>query len=164
MKNTSSITIGLFILSFCFTSTMAQGRYEGNEISINLFRNPSMGVENRIDQVSFHIGFYPTVISKNKVGKNENTSFIKIGMSFWYVPWGNKEIPSSLFSSISFVRGISKSYKGQNGVMIETGSRFMLGEHFNFRLGAALLKAKDHKWKLNPTPGLSYSIRDKMRK
>jgi hypothetical protein len=164
MKNISAIAIALFTLSFGFTSTMAQGRYDGRETSINLFRNPSMGVENRIDQVPFHIGFYPTVVSKNKIGKNENTSFIKVGISYWYVPWGNKEIPSSLFSTISFVRGISKSYKGQNGVMIETGSRFMIDDHFNFRLGAALLKAKDHKWKLNPTPGLSYSFREKISK
>ncbi|MFN0189965.1 MAG: hypothetical protein ACKVQV_14795 [Bacteroidia bacterium] len=140
---------------------LAQDRYDENETSVNLFRNPSIGIENRVDQISMHIGFYPTVISKNKEGKNESTSFIKVGMSFWYLPWGDKLIPSSLFFTFSFVHGLSKSYKGRNGFIVETGSRVMLDDHFNFRLGIALLKAKEHPWKLNPTPGLSYSFMEK---
>lgn len=135
----------------------SQDRYSGSETSVNLFRSPSAGMEYRADQVSIHIGFYPTIVSKNSSGKNESTSFIRVGISYWYAPWGKNELPSSLHSSVSYVRGLTKTYKNQNGVMLETGSRFMIDNHWNFRLGAALLKAPSHKWKLNPTPGFSYS-------
>lgn len=163
MRRILIFLFGSFIVFGYFTPLLAQDRYDGNETSVNLFRNPSMGIEKRVDQISIHIGFYPTVVSKNAEGKNENTSFIKVGMSFWYLPWGDKLIPSSLFSTFSFVHGLSRSYKGQNGFMVETGSRVMIEDHFNFRLGAALLKAKEHPWKLNPTPGLSYSFIAKHR-
>lgn len=133
----------------------SQERLTGKEFSVNGFRNPSMGIEHRRGALSFHVGYYITVISKDERGKNETTSFFKLGVTGWFLP---TEAGSSMYSSLSFVRGLSKDYKGDNGIMIETGYRWMVWKGLNLRLGATLLLAAGHEMKLNPTPGLSYSF------
>jgi hypothetical protein len=49
------------------------------ELSVNLFRSPSMGTEYREAFLGIHAGFYPTVISRDAQGLPETTWFLKFG-------------------------------------------------------------------------------------
>lgn len=148
----------LFIL-ICFSNTLfSQTQLSEREFSINGFRNPSLGLEYRYAEFSVHIGFYPTIISKDANGVNETTSFARAGVSVWFLPVGIAVNPSSFYASLSLVRGLNKGYEADNGLLIDTGFRWMAWEGLNLRIGAALLASSGHKPRLNPTPGISYSF------
>ncbi|RRB07562.1 hypothetical protein [Larkinella rosea] len=148
----------LFSLLFSATSAFAQRSFSKNELSINGFRNPSIGLEFRHRQVSIHTGYYMTAVSQNSEGNPENTSFIRSGISFWFLPVGRKANPSSFYSSLSYVRGLNRTYKDQNGLMVDAGFRWMVWKGLNVRIGAAMLAAPNHTLKLNPVGGISYSF------
>jgi len=154
------------IASLLFTFQLkAQHPFSDQELSLNFFRNPSMGIEYRYKWTSVHFGYYPTVISKDENGENENTNFIKAGFSVWYYRFGESVNPSSLYSSFSWVYGMSQDFifkanskfAGKNGFIAETGFRWMATESLNLRLGVALLSLQNEPLKINPTPGISYS-------
>lgn len=136
---------------------LAQSRFSRHELAINAFRNPSIGLEYRLRQVSVHGGYYHTVVSQ-EAGQNVTTSFIRAGATVWYLPVGRRENPSSFYSSASYLRGLDREYEGQNAVLLETGFRWMVWRGLNIRIGAAALKASGKDWKVNPTPGISYSF------
>ncbi len=142
----------LFVILVSFAAK-SQSRFSKSELSINGFRNPSIGAEFRWKLVSLHAGYYPTAF---KAG--ENTSFFKTGLSIWYLPVGNKENPSSFYSSVSYLRGFSRDYKGKNALGVESGFRWMVWKGLNLRLGAIMVAAKGQSVKINPTPGISYSF------
>ncbi len=129
-----------------------------HEVSINAFRNPSIGLEYRLRHVSGHVGYYPTIVSQDVTGKNVTTSFIRAGLTYWLWPVGRRENPSSFYVSVSYVRGLDRDYEGDNGAMGEFGFRWFVWRGLNLRLGTALLVSPGHALKLNPTPGVSYSI------
>jgi len=52
----------------------------------------------------------------------------------------------------------SISCENKNAYMLEGGLKIFLWEGLNVRLGVAALFSPDHKLKINPTPGISYSI------
>ncbi len=131
----------------------SQSRFSKNELSINGFRNPSIGAEYRHNQVSIHAGYYPTIFKSG-----ETTSFIKTGITFWFLPVGQKENPSSFYGSISYARGLNRDYEDKNAVMGEIGFRWMVYKGVNLRLGVTALDAKGESVKINPTPGISYSF------
>jgi len=131
----------------------AQSRFSKNELSINGFRNPSIGAEFRHDQISVHAGYYPTAF---KAG--ENTNFVKIGFTTWFLPVGNKENPSSFYAGSSYLRGLSRDYKGKNALGTEIGFRWMVYRGLNLRIGAITVTAKGQSFKINPAPGVSYSF------
>ncbi|GAB3899089.1 hypothetical protein GCM10028803_19600 [Larkinella knui] len=136
----------------------AQRSFSKNELAVNAFRNPSVGLEYRHRQISVHVGYYPTVVSKNSEGVNQTTSFVRAGVSLWFLPVGRNENPSSFYTSLSYVRGLNQPYKNDNGLMADAGFRWMIWKGLNFRIGAALLASPHHTVKVNPTPGLSYSF------
>lgn len=146
-----SLTTLLFVL-IVFT-IQSQSKFSKSEFSINGFRNPSIGAEFRHKQVSVHAGYYPTAF---KAG--ENTSFFKAGISFWYLPVGKKENPSSFYSSISYLRGFNRDYKDKNALGMESGFRWMIWKGLNFRIGGVMVAAKGQSVKFNPAPGISYSF------
>lgn len=132
--------------------TFAQ-RFPRNEISLNAFRNPSIGLEYRHRHVSVHAGYYPTNFTSNVT-----TSFVRTGLTYWFLPVGRRENPSSFYASASYVRGLDRDYEGDNGAMGEVGFRWFVWKGLNLRIGAALLASPGKTVKLNPTPGISYSI------
>lgn len=150
-----SLLIGLICIS---SASFAQNRFSAHEFSINGFRNPSMGLEYRSMSISLHVGFYPTIVSQDDNGKNETTSFIRAGVSLWFLPVGDRINPSSFYASLSFVRGLNKKYEGDSGLLTDVGFRWMAWEGLNLRIGAALLASPGHEPKVNPTPGISYSL------
>jgi hypothetical protein len=131
----------------------SRAKLSRHEISINGFRNPSIGAEYRYGHLSIHAGYYPTNF---KAG--ETTEFIKSGLTWWFLPVGRKDNPSSFYGSLSYARGLTREYKKQNAVITEAGFRWMVYKGLNVRLGLAALISKRQPMQINPTPGLSYSI------
>lgn len=131
----------------------AQNRFSNNELSINAFRNPSIGLEYRYRCVSVHAGYYITNLEPDIT-----TKFLKTGLTAWFLPIGQRENPSSFYAGTSYLRGLNLDYKDQNALGLEAGFRWMIWEGLNFRIGGIALIAKDQDVKINPTPGLSYSF------
>jgi len=133
--------------------SFAQNRFAGHEISVNAFRNPSIGLEFRHQQLSVHAGYYITALEPGIT-----TKFMKVGLTTWFLPVGKKEHPSSFYAGASYLRGLNLDYKDQNALGLEAGLRWMIWEGLNFRIGGIALIAKGHDVQINPTPGLSYSF------
>lgn len=144
-----------FIALFLLVSTIAfsQSRFSKNEISINGFRNPSIGLEYRHQHLSFHAGYYVTALEAGIT-----TKFLKTGVTAWFLPVGKKENPSSFYAGASYLRGINLEYNKENALGLEAGFRWMVWKGLNLRIGGIALVAKGHDVRINPTPGISYSF------
>lgn len=149
MKYLTLIT--LIVLSI--TNSQAQSKFSKQELSFNGFRNPSIGAEYRLKQISVHAGYYPTNFKSGVT-----TEFIKAGVTYWFMPVGEKQNPSSFYTSLSYARGLTKEYTDQNAGIAEVGFRWMIYKGINLRIGVAALAAEGKSVKINPTPGLSYSL------
>jgi hypothetical protein len=144
-------SIFLFIAA---NASFAQSRFSQKELSINGFRNPSIGLEYRYNHLSVHGGYYLTNFTSG-----ETTRFIKAGVTYWFLAVDKKEIPSSFYAGASYLRGLNREYDGENAFAAELGFRWMVWKGFNLRLGVIALSAKGKDLKINPTPGISYSFR-----
>ena len=143
----------LILFVVCSAATIAQGKFSSNEISINGFRNPSIGVEYRYRHLSAHAGYYLTNFESGVT-----TTFLRTGVTWWFLPVGKQSNPSSFYGSLSYARGLSRDYKKSNAAIAEVGFRWMVYKGLNLRLGAAALIAKGKSPQFNPTPGISYSF------
>ena len=138
-----------------FTSyTFAEDNFPKNSLSINAFRNPSIGLEYQHKKISIHAGYYPTNFQSGVT-----TEFLKAGLTFWFLPFGKKEIPSSFYAGFSFLRGLTMEYKNNNALGLETGFRWYVWKGLNLRLGVIALVAERQTLKVNPTPSISYSFK-----
>jgi hypothetical protein len=151
MKN--QILLGLLLLIATHTA-QSQDKFPKNQLSINAFRNPSIGLEYHRKQVSLHGGYYVTNFTSGVT-----TEFLKAGVSYWFLPWGKQEIPSSFYIGSSYLRGLTRDYEDQNAIAFEAGARFVVWKGLNFRLGIIALAAEGQSLKINPTPSLSYSFK-----
>lgn len=149
-KSTCLTALSLFIAT---SATFSQSRFSKNEISLNGFRNPSIGLEYRYRNVSVHGGYYITALEPGVT-----TKFAKFGLTAWFLPVGKKENPSSFYAGTSYLRGFNLDYKNENAMAAEFGFRWMVWKGINLRLGAIALVAKDHKTRINPTPSINYSF------
>lgn len=149
MKNIITTIIVLLITG----GAQAQSRLNNKEISINGFRAPSIGAEYRVNHISVHAGYYPTAFKSG-----ENTSFFKAGVSLWFLPVGKKEHPSSFYAGVDYLRGFNRDYDQKNAVGVEAGFRWMVWKGLNLRIGGIMVAAPGESVKINPTPGISYSI------
>jgi len=145
----------LSALLLVFSSVaIAQDRFPKNALSINAFRNPSIGLEYQHKQISFHAGYYPTNFESGVT-----TEFLKAGLSYWFLPVGKKEIPSSFYGGLSYLRGMNGEYKDKNALGIEAGFRWYAWKGLNLRIGIIALAADGQDLKINPTPAISYSFK-----
>jgi len=144
------ITLLLLLLS---SAAFSQSRFSKKELSINGFRNPSVGLEYRQQNMSVHAGYYPTAFKSG-----ENTSFVKTGVTFWFLPVGKRENPSSFYAGASYLRGFNRDYEGKSALGMEAGFRWMVWKGINLRIGAIAVASKGQSLKINPTPGISYSF------
>jgi len=135
-------------------TAFSQNRFSSNELSVNAFRNPSIGLEYRYHHLSVHAGYYTTAFRSG-----EYTNFIKTGLTYWFLPVDKKQIPSSFYAGASYLRGLNRSYKDKNAVGIEAGFRWMIWKGLNARIGVIALAAEGHDLTINPTPGISYSFK-----
>lgn len=143
----------LAVLVLVSGGAFSQSRFSENELSVNGFRNPSVGLEFRHHQISYHAGYYPTAFKSG-----ETTSFLKVGVTSWFAPVGNKENPSSFYAGASYLRGFSRDYDSKNALGVEAGFRWMVWKGLNLRIGAIAVAASGEHLKINPTPGISYSF------
>jgi hypothetical protein len=141
------------MLVFTASHAFSQIRFSKNELSINGFRNPSIGAEFRHNHLSVHAGFYPTAFESGVT-----TKFLKTGLTYWFLPVGKKEDPSSFYTSVSYARGQNLEYENRNAAIGEVGFRWMVYKGINLRLGVAALASDGKSLKINPTPGISYSF------
>lgn len=154
MKKIISTSLIIAVATVLFsTEAIAQSRFSKREISINGFRNPSIGAEYRQGPLSVHAGYYLTNFESGVT-----TEFVKTGLTYWFPPVGKKENPSSFYSSLSYARGLTRDYKNKNAGIGEVGFRWMVWKGLSLRLGVAALVAKGESIKINPTPGISYSF------
>ncbi|WP_338870125.1 hypothetical protein WBJ53_21925 [Spirosoma sp. SC4-14] len=128
-------------------------RFSHNEITINAFRNPSIGLEYRRNHVSVHAGYYITALTAGVT-----TKFAKTGVTYWFLAVNRRENPSSFYASASYLRGLNLEYKDQNAFSAEVGFRWMVWQGLNIRLGVLALAAEGKEVRINPTPGISYSF------
>jgi hypothetical protein len=152
MNNKIQILAVMTLFIFTSVSAIAQ-KLSDHEISINGFRNPSVGAEYRYKNFSIHGGYYPTAFESGVT-----TKFAKAGLTYWFLPVGKKENPSSFYTTVAYARGLSQDYKGKNALIGEVGFRWMVWKGLNLRMGVAALGAKGESVKINPTPGISYSF------
>ncbi len=146
----------LIITSLVLVSANAafsQQRFPKQELSINGFRSPSIGLEYHYRQVSVHAGYYLTAFD------GETTNFVKTGITYWFAPVDKKEIPSSFFAGASYMRGLNKEYEDKNAFSVEAGFRWMIWKGFNLRIGAIAVAASGQDLKINPAGGISYSFK-----
>ncbi len=146
-------TFYTLVLLLLIGNVHAQSRFPKNELSLNAFRNPSIGAEYRFEHLSLHAGYYPTAFKSG-----ENTSFLKAGFTMWFLPVGKKKNPSSFYAGASYLRGFNREYENKNALGMETGFRWMVWKGLNLRIGAIAVAAQGESLKINPTPGISYSI------
>lgn len=142
------------LLVICTATVFSQSRFSKHEISINAFRNPSIGLEYRYQHASIHAGYYTTAFASG-----EYTNFIKTGLTYWFLPVDKKPIPSSFYAGASYLNGLNKEYKNKSAFAAEAGFRWMIWKGLNVRLGVIALTAKGKDVKINPTPGISYSFK-----
>lgn len=150
----------LLLLAFTTlgSAATAQSRFAGRELGLVGFRNPSTGIEFRYNAVSVHAGFYPTILTQDGQGNSVTSTFIRAGVSFWFLPIGQGPLPSSFYTSISYLQALDATQPGQNGVIGDVGFRWFVYTGLNLRLGIAASYSDQKGWKLNPTPGIGYSI------
>lgn len=132
----------------------AQDTFPKNTVSINAFRNPSIGLEYQHTLFSVHAGYYPTNFESGIT-----TEFLKAGVTYWFFPIGNNEIPSSFYSGLSYLRGMSRDYKNKDALGIEAGFRWFVWQGLNLRIGVIALASELQTLKINPTPSISYSFK-----
>lgn len=150
MKKNFLLASMLVLTSVAF----AQDKFPKNTLSINAFRNPSIGLEYQRRQVSINAGYYITAFESGVT-----TKFLKAGLTYWFLPVDKKEIPSSFYGGVSYLRGLNNDYDNENALGIEAGFRWYVWKGLNLRLGVIALAAKGQDLKINPTPGISYSFK-----
>jgi hypothetical protein len=142
-------------LMLVMTSTaFAQSKFPEHQLSINGFRNPSIGLEYQQNHLSVHGGYYVTNFTSGVT-----TEFLKTGLTYWFLPVDKKEMPSSFYAGASYLRGLTRDYKDKNAFAVEAGFRWYVWKGLNFRLGVIALTADRQDLKINPTPSISYSIK-----
>jgi quercetin dioxygenase-like cupin family protein len=143
----------IFLLGMLSTALFAQSRFSTHEFSINGFRNPSIGLEYRFKQVSVHGGLYNT-----NMKPNETTQFMKFGTTFWFLPVGKKQNPSSFYLQLSYMRGLNRAYENKNAFSPDFGFRWMVWKGLNLRVGLVAVYGEGNKPSYLWTPGISYSF------
>lgn len=152
-KSAATVLVALATTMFLSATAFAQSRFSKNELSINGFRNPSIGLEYRHRQVSVHAGYYITTFEAGIT-----TKFLKVGATAWFLPVGKRTNPSSFYAGASYLRGINLDYNKENALGLEAGFRWMVWKGINLRIGGIALLAKGHDVQINPTLGISYSF------
>lgn len=150
MKSNQLATMALLLLC---TAAFSQSRFSKNEISVNGFRNPSIGLEYRNKNMSIHGGYYITALTSGIT-----TKFVKVGLTAWFLPVGKRDNPSSFYAGASYLRGINLDYNKENALGLEAGFRWMVWKGINLRIGAIALVSNGHETRINPTPGIGYAF------
>jgi hypothetical protein len=149
------MTRSLLILALISSTAFADDEPD-QELNLNAFRNPSIGLEYRRGPVAVHAGLYPTIISSDAMGKYETSWFGRAGATYFFLPqsWYGQR-PSEFYVSASYLRGLNLDHG--NAALLDVGYRWMIWRGLNARIGVAMFLERKHDVKINPTPGLGWS-------
>jgi hypothetical protein len=135
------------------------------ELIVHGFRAPSTGVELRQGVLGFHVGLYPTTIDHASNGDSRTTWFLKTGLTAYFLGFDTGSgRDSSPYVGLSLVQGlgndwdVSRSTKTGAGGIVEAGFRWAVYEGLDLRLGASVLAGFDGRIRVNPTPGIGWSV------
>lgn len=129
----------------------AAGPAAAGEWSFNTFRNPSIGVEYRDGALSYHAGYYTTILRDPGSRRSEASGFSRLGVTFW--------LDDRWYASLSHLRGLDGPRDGRDFAIVEAGYQHRLGDTVSVRLGVAVIPAAHgFRTKVNPTPGLSLRV------
>jgi hypothetical protein len=118
-------------------------------IYLTIFRSPATGVELRAGHAAVHLGFYPTIISKD--GKRGNANFVRMGASYYLKASG-----ASAYVTPSILWSLDKNWK--HSALTEIGFRGPVYRRLNGRVGAAALTTIDGQVRVNPTVGMDVKL------
>jgi hypothetical protein len=118
-------------------------------VYLTLFRSPATGVELRSGHAAAHLGFYPTVLSRD--GARDNVSFVRAGATYYLRAHG-----ASPYVSPSLLWSLDREWR--SGALTEVGFRGRLYGRINGRLGAGVLTTLDGRVRVNPTIGLDLKL------
>lgn len=138
----------------CAVNASAQPDFPSHSLSVNGFRNPSIGLEYQYRNLSVHGGYYLTNFESGVT-----TEFLKTGATWWLLPIGKKEIPSSFYLGANYLYGLTRDYKHTHALGLEAGFRWYIWQGLNFRIGVIALASKEQSLKINPTPAISYTFK-----
>ena len=142
----------------------AYSAVHGQELMLNAFRAPSIGLEYRFGALSVHGGVYPTVIDDSP--GSDTSWFAKAGLGVWFLPiamLGHER--SSFYASLSYLRELGDDGWGNAG-QLEAGFRLVVWEGLFVRLGASALYAPGRDCptdacstvKFRPSPALGWAV------
>jgi len=129
------------------------------ELLIHGFRNPSIGLELRYGWLGVHAGAYTTIVGHAKDAEATSSAswFFKTGLTAYALPVRlTSDRPSNVFVSASYLRGTNNGWT--DAVAFEGGFRWAVVHGLDLRLGAAVLLAPGERVRVNPTPGISWSV------
>lgn len=153
------VVLALTGLTTYTASAQTEHRLAGRELSITGFRNPSTGLEYRWNHLSVHAGFYPTILATGSKGEDQDNSFYRFGVGYWFLPFGKQETPSAFYVSASYLTRSNTTVRVTNAAIFDAGVRWVVWRGLALRLGVSTTAADNGLWYVNPTPGISYSFR-----
>jgi hypothetical protein len=153
------VVLALTGLTAYTASAQTEQSLAGRELSITGFRNPSTGLEYRWNHLSVHAGFYPTILATGSKGEDQDNSFYRFGVGYWFLPFGKQEVPSAFYVSASYLTRSNTTVRVTNAAIIDAGVRWVVWRGLALRLGVSTTAADNGLWYVNPTPGISYSFR-----
>jgi hypothetical protein len=119
------------------------------------FRSPAIGAEYRVGRTGVYGGLYTTILGNDDSGEKNSTEFLKFGATYYFT--GRKRLES--FASIAYLRGLNNGWQGRNALFVDSGFRYNFGGNWEARLGTGYLATSFKNIRVNPTVGISYSIR-----
>jgi hypothetical protein len=119
------------------------------------FRSPVLGAEYRVGRTGVYGGLYTTILGNDDSGVKNSTEFLKFGATYYFT--GRKRLES--FASIAYLRGLNNGWQGRNALFVDSGFRYNFGGNWEARLGTGYLATSFKNIRVNPTVGISYSIR-----
>lgn len=139
------------ILPTALALLMASPLAAAGDWSVNTFRNPSIGIEYRSGDYSFHTGYYTTILRDRGDAAGEASGFIRTGVTRW--------IDDRYYVSLSHLRGVDGARDGRDFAIVDAGVQFRPWPRVGVRLGVALIPAA-HGFarKVNPTPGVNIEV------
>jgi hypothetical protein len=136
------------------------------ELMLNAFRTPSIGLEYRYGALSVHAGAYTTVINDGQTLAETAAWFAKAGVNLWFLPvdlLGDE--PSSFYAGASYLNDFGRDGWGHTA-QLETGFQLRIYQGFFARLGASALYAPGRDCssgdcdsvKIRPNPGIGWAF------
>lgn len=127
------------------------GGASAGDLYLNGFRNPSIGPEYRVGNVSLHVGYYTTILSDEDDSGDDAQGFVRSGVTLWH---GER-----WYASLSHLYGLDGPREKKHFAIAEVGVQFIVWSHVALRLGVAVIPAANgFDTKVNPTPGISLRL------